>query len=268
MMPYRRLTVVGAGLAGCEAAWQAAKCGVTVTLYEMKPLRKSPAHQTDSFAELVCSNSFRADRLENAVGLLKEEMRRLDSLIIHSADQTRVPAGGALAVDRDEFSRLVTYEIEKNNRIEVIRSELKSIPEDETVIIATGPLTDNGMLEAIMERVGRNELHFFDAAAPIVSYSGIDRGIAFAASRYGKGGEDYLNCPMNEEEYHNYRGVDIRRACNVKNFDKEAVLKDVYRSRRWQNAVPIQYDRTLGPVGLIDPRTGRMPLPVLVRQDI
>jgi len=270
MMPYRRLTVVGAGLAGCEAAWQAAKCGVTVTLYEMKPLRKSPAHQTDSFAELVCSNSFRADRLENAVGLLKEEMRRLDSLIIHSADQTRVPAGGALAVDRDEFSRLVTYEIEKNNRIEVIRSELKSIPEDETVIIATGPLTDNGMLEAIMERVGRNELHFFDAAAPIVSYSGIDRGIAFAASRYGKGGEDYLNCPMNEEEYHEfYEALISAELATVKNFDKEAVFEGCMPIETMAKRGPdtIRFG-PLKPVGLIDPRTGRMPFAcVQLRQD-
>lgn len=270
MMPYTRLTVVGAGLAGCEAAWQAAKCGVTVRLYEMKPLRKSPAHQTDSFAELVCSNSFRADRLENAVGLLKEEMRRLDSLIIHSADQTRVPAGGALAVDRDEFSRLVTHEIEKNDRIEVIRSELNSIPEDETVIIATGPLTDNGMLESIMERVGRNELHFFDAAAPIVSYSGIDRGIAFAASRYGKGGEDYLNCPMNEEEYREfYEALISAELATVKNFDKEAVFEGCMPIETMAKRGPdtIRFG-PLKPVGLIDPRTGKMPFAcVQLRQD-
>ncbi len=269
-MTDERVTVIGAGLAGCEAAWQAARCQVYVDLYEMKPRRKSPAHHSDGFAELVCSNSFRSDRLENAVGLLKEEMRRIGSIIIDCADRSRVPAGGALAVDRDEFSNLVTSEIEKNDFITVHHMELMSIPDDKTVIVATGPLTDSGMFDSIMERVGNNALHFFDAAAPIVNSQGIDREIVFAASRYGKGGDDYLNCPMNEDEYRNfYDALTHAELASVKDFDKETVF---------EGCMPIEtmakrgYDTIrfgpLKPVGLIDPRTGEMPFAcVQLRQD-
>ena len=203
-MNQRRLTVIGAGLAGCEAAWQAANRGVGVDLFEMKPHRMSPAHHRSGFAELVCSNSFRADRIENAVGLLKEEMRLLNSLIISCADQTRVPAGGALAGDRDEFSDMVTSLNSDHPRIVVHLKELCSIPLDEPVILATGPLTDDGMYDSLMELVGGSALHFFDAAAPIVSREEINTEIAFPASRYGKGGDDYLNCPMNEDEYRSF----------------------------------------------------------------
>lgn len=264
------LQVIGAGLAGCEAAWQAAQLGIHVDLFEMKPHRKTPAHHREDFAELVCSNSFRADRPENAVGLLKEEMRQLESIIIRSADQSRVPAGGALAVDRDEFSGLVTSAILKHPLIQVHHREMTEIPLDEIVIVATGPLTDNGMFDSIMESVGNHALHFFDAAAPIVAEDGIDREIVFAASRYGRGGDDYLNCPMNEKEYREfYDSLVNAELAEVKDFDKETVF---------EGCMPIEtmakrgYDTIrygpLKPVGLIDPRTGRMPFAcVQLRQD-
>ncbi|MDD4094887.1 MAG: methylenetetrahydrofolate--tRNA-(uracil(54)-C(5))-methyltransferase (FADH(2)-oxidizing) TrmFO [Oscillospiraceae bacterium] len=264
------LQVIGAGLAGCEAAWQASQRGVHVDLFEMKPNRKSPAHHRDDFAELVCSNSFRADRPENAVGLLKEEMRRLGSLIIGSADRSRVPAGGALAVDRDEFSGLVTSAIKNHPLITVHHCEMTEIPVDKTVIIATGPLTDDGMFDSINKAVGNHSLHFFDAAAPIIGEDGIDRGIVFAASRYGKGGDDYLNCPMNEDEYRLFYDALVHaELADVKDFDKETVF---------EGCMPIEtmakrgYDTIrygpLKPVGLIDPRIGRMPYAcVQLRQD-
>jgi methylenetetrahydrofolate--tRNA-(uracil-5-)-methyltransferase len=195
-----RVTVVGAGLAGCEAAWQAAKLGVPVTLCEMKPEKFSPAHHSADFAELVCSNSLRADRLENAVGLLKEEMRRLDSLIISCADACRVPAGGALAVDREAFSREVTRRIRENKLIEVREGELDAVP-DGPCVIATGPLTSDAMAQAVAKLCGGRTLHFFDAAAPIVSFDSIDMSRAFFAARYDRGGADYINCPMTREEY-------------------------------------------------------------------
>ncbi|MDD3958818.1 MAG: methylenetetrahydrofolate--tRNA-(uracil(54)-C(5))-methyltransferase (FADH(2)-oxidizing) TrmFO [Oscillospiraceae bacterium] len=269
-MNQRRLTVIGAGLAGCEAAWQAANRGVGVDLFEMKPHRMSPAHHRSGFAELVCSNSFRADRIENAVGLLKEEMRLLNSLIISCADQTRVPAGGALAVDRDEFSDMVTSLISDHPRIVVHHKELCSIPLDEPVILATGPLTDDGMYDSLMELVGGSALHFFDAAAPIVSREEINTEIAFPASRYGKSGDDYLNCPMNEDEYRSFYDALINaELAEVKNFDKETLF---------EGCMPIEsmakrgYDTIrfgpMKPVGLVDPRTGKMPYAcVQLRQD-
>ncbi len=264
------LVVIGAGLAGCEAAWQASRLGVRVDLFEMKPHRKSPAHHRDDFAELVCSNSFRADRPENAVGLLKEEMRRLGSIIIDSADKSRVPAGGALAVDRDEFSGLVTSIIGNHPLITVHNREMTEIPHGETVILATGPLTDNGMFDSLMKTVGNHSLHFFDAAAPIISEDGIDRQIVFAASRYGKGGDDYLNCPMNEEEYKLFYDALVHaELADVKDFDKETVFEGCMpiETMAKRGLDTIRYG-PLKPVGLIDPRTGKMPYAcVQLRQD-
>ena len=190
------VTVVGGGLAGCEAAWQLAGRGIQVQLIEMKPEKKSPAHHTDDLCELVCSNSLRGDRLENAVGLLKAELRELDSLIMACADATRVPAGGALAVDRDAFSRMVTERIRKHPHITVTSREETEIPAG-PCIIATGPLTSDALSKRIGERVGR-QLHFYDAAAPIVTYDSLDLTRVCRGSRYGRG-EDYLNCPMTRQ---------------------------------------------------------------------
>lgn len=196
-----KLQIIGAGLAGCEAAWQAAEAGIPVQLYEMKPGKYSPAHKDCHFAELVCSNSLRADGIHNAVGLLKEEMRQLGSLIMECADATRVPAGGALAVDRDGFSKMVTEKILKHPNITVIQKEVTKLPEDEWVIVAAGPLVSDGLAEEIQRLTGDKYLHFFDAAAPIVNYESIDMTKAFRGARYGKGGDDYINCPMNKDEY-------------------------------------------------------------------
>ncbi|NLD87774.1 MAG: methylenetetrahydrofolate--tRNA-(uracil(54)-C(5))-methyltransferase (FADH(2)-oxidizing) TrmFO, partial [Clostridiales bacterium] len=196
-----RASVIGAGLAGCEAAWQLSRQGIEVDLYEMKPHRFSPAHRENTLAELVCSNSLRSNQLTNAVGLLKEEMRRFGSLILSCADETSVDAGGALAVDRKGFSELVTKRIEENKLINLIRQEVKEIPEGD-VIIATGPLSSEAISGEISKLIGREYLSFFDASAPIVTLESVDMGKAFYASRYGKGsGTDYLNCPMNKEEY-------------------------------------------------------------------
>lgn len=198
-MKPKCVSVIGAGLAGCEAAYQLAMRGNDVLLYEMKPYKKSPAHKQDDFSELVCSNSFRAIRQENAVGLLKEEMRLLNSLIMKSADQTAVPAGGALAVDRAAFSQLVTKAITSHPNITVVHEEITKLP-DVPTIVATGPLSSEGMCQAIEDLLGET-LHFYDAAAPIVSGESIDYSKVFAASRYGKGDDDYLNCPMSKEQY-------------------------------------------------------------------
>ncbi len=264
------ITIIGAGLAGSEAAYQASRLGVKVRLYEMKPKRKSPAHHSNGFAELVCSNSLRSNQLENGVGLLKEELRILGSLIMQSADQSQVPAGGALAVDREEFSSFITKTILNDTDIDVIYDEIHSIPEDGIVIIATGPLTDGDLYDSIMEKIGHQDMHFFDAAAPIVTEASIDRSVCFAMSRYGKGGDDYLNCPMNEEEYRRfYEAITTAELADVKGFDKETVF---------EGCMPIEtmakrgYDTMrfgpLKPVGLIDPRTGEEPYAcVQLRQD-
>ena len=264
------VTIIGAGLAGSEAAWQAARLGAKVRLYEMKPIRKSPAHHSDQFAELVCSNSLRSNQLENGVGLLKEELRILGSLIMESADRAQVPAGGALAVDRDEFSGYITEKIKNYPNIEVVYEEIKKIPDTGIVVVATGPLTDEALYDDIMEKIGHQDMHFFDAAAPIVMASSIDRNICFAMSRYGKGGDDYLNCPMNEEEYRRfYEALVSAELADVKDFDKETVF---------EGCMPIEtmakrgYDTMrfgpLKPVGLIDPRTGKEPYAcVQLRQD-
>ena len=269
-MKIPEIVVIGAGLAGSEAAYQASRLGVKVRLYEMKKIRKSPAHHSDGFAELVCSNSLRSNQLENGVGLLKEELRILGSLIMEAADKSAVPAGGALAVDREEFSSYITDKIKNDPNIEVIDEEIHKIPDDAIVVVATGPLTDGDLYDDIMERIGHQDMHFFDAAAPIVLKSSIDLSICFAMSRYGKGGDDYLNCPMNEDEYRRfYDALVSAEMADVKDFDKETVF---------EGCMPIEtmakrgYDTMrfgpLKPVGLIDPRTGEEPYAcVQLRQD-
>ncbi len=267
-MPKDRVTVVGAGLAGCEAAWQLAKRGIPVTLIEMKPKKFSPAHHSSDFAELVCSNSFRGERLQNAVGLLKEELRRLDSLVMRCADATRVPAGGALAVDREGFSRAVTQSVRNHPSIEVVEGEAEAIPES-PAIIATGPLTSEPMAKSISGLFG-DGLYFFDAAAPIVTVESLDMDKIFRQSRYDKGGEDYINCPMNEAEYFAFLS-------ELKNAET-AELKDFEDDRIFEGCMPVEVmakrgDMTLAygplkPKGLTDPRTGKRPFAVVqLRQD-
>lgn len=263
------LTVIGGGLAGCEAAWQAAQAGLDVRLYEMRPQRKTEAHQTDRLAELVCSNSFRNASLETAVGLLKEEMRRLGSLIIRIADRTSVPAGAALAVDREHFAAGVTEAVRSHPKISLLREELETIPEG-LVVVATGPLTSPALSAALQERLGQKHLYFYDAIAPIVSADSIDRSIAFSASRYDKGGDDYLNCPFTREEY--YAFVDA-----VLEADK-VPTRDFERCTYFEGCMPIEELARRGrdtlafgpmrPVGLTDPRTGKRPFAVAqARQD-
>ena len=199
-----KINIIGAGLAGCEAAWQIAKRGIKVNLYDMKPHKFSPAHKSENLCELVCSNSFKADRIDSAAGLLKEELRRLGSLTIECADKCRVPAGGALAVDREKFSSMVTKKIKSHPLINFISKEVAEINNDEIWIIATGPLTSESLSNYITKLCG-GALSFFDAAAPIVTFESIDMNHAFFASRYGKGdGSDYLNCPLSEDEYNNF----------------------------------------------------------------
>ena len=264
------VTVVGAGLAGCEAANILTAMGVKVRLCEMKPMKMTPAHHSSDFAELVCSNSLRAAAPENAIGLLKEELRRLGSLIMEAADRAQVPAGGALAVDRNEFSSYITSRIKTNPDIETVDGEVVRIAEDGIVIIATGPLTAGPLYEDIIRYTGDSGMHFFDAAAPIVSADSIDMNKAFRASRYGKGGDDYINCPMTRDEYIAFRDelVTAERA-DVKDFDREIVF---------EGCMPIETMASRGedtmrfgplkPVGLIDPKTGKEPYACLqLRQD-
>lgn len=253
------IKVIGAGLAGAEAAWQIARKGIEVELYEMRPERMTPAHHTDRFAELVCSNSLKGAGLENAAGLLKEEMRRLDSLLMRVADHHRVPAGGALAVDREEFSREVTEILENHPLIHVHREEIKTLPESEIAVIATGPLTTDELALQIQKITGEDALSFYDAAAPIVTLESIDMDKAFWASRYDKGDPDYLNCPMNEEEYKNfYQELIQAEAAEVKGFEKGKVFEgcmpvEVMAARGEQTLT----FGPLKPVGLIDARTGK-----------
>ena len=264
------VTVIGAGLAGCEAANLLASMGIKVRLCEMKPMKMTPAHHSENFAELVCSNSLRAASVENAIGLLKEELRQLGSLIMEAADKAQVPAGGALAVDRNEFSTHITQKIRSNPNIEIVDGEITKIPEEGIVIVATGPLTSGALYEDIVKKTGDGGMHFFDAAAPIVSADSIDMTKAFRASRYGKGGDDYINCPMSKEEYISFRNelVTAERA-DVKDFDKEIVF---------EGCMPIETMASRGedtmrygplkPVGLIDPRTEKEPYACLqLRQD-
>ncbi len=264
-----KVKVIGAGLAGAEAAWQLAQRGLQVTLYEMKPNKKSPAHHVDTFAELVCSNSLRGDRLENAVGLLKEELRRMDSLIIACADATRVEAGGCLAVDRQGFSKLVTERIRNHPNITVIAEEVTQVPEG-PVIVATGPLTSDAMSEAIGEYFGTGYLHFFDAAAPLVTAESIDMEKAWWQSRYDRGTPDYINCAMNKEEYEAF----LRELINA----QEAEVHGFEDKNVFEGCMPVEVMARRGPdtlrfgplkpVGLTDPATGKEPYAVVqLRQD-
>ncbi len=267
---YEHINVIGAGLAGSEAAWQIAKRGIKVRLYEMKPKKFSPAHHLETYAELVCSNSLRSAQLENAVGLLKEEMRLLDSIIMKCADSTSVPAGGALAVDRSGFSRMVTGLLESNANIEIINEEVTSLPANALNVVATGPLTSDSFSEHIGELIGDKYLYFFDAAAPIVSYDSIDMGKAFRAARYGRGTDDYINCPMDKEEYELFWNQLINaELAEVKELDREVVFEGCMpvESMAKRGKDTLRFG-PLKPVGLIDPETGREPYAVVqLRQD-
>ncbi|AEJ43254.1 methylenetetrahydrofolate--tRNA-(uracil(54)-C(5))-methyltransferase (FADH(2)-oxidizing) TrmFO [Alicyclobacillus acidocaldarius] len=264
------VTVIGAGLAGSEAAWQAANRGAKVTLYEMRPVQMTPAHHTDRFAELVCTNSLRSNSITNAVGLLKEEMRRLDSVIMRAADAHAVPAGNALAVDRDSFSQRVTELVSQHPNITVVREEVTEIPKDGVVVVATGPLTSPALSEDIRRLVGHGELYFYDAAAPIVTKESIDMSKVFFQSRYDQGDAAYINCPMTEEEFEAFYDALVHAEC--------AELKDFEEERYFEGCMPIEALAKRGkqtllfgpmkPVGLRDPRTGRRPFAVVqLRQD-
>ena len=264
------VTVIGAGLAGSECAWQLAQRGVAVTLREMKPEKKTPAHVTDYFAELCCSNSLRGAGLENAVGLLKEELRRLNSLIMRCADATAVPAGGALAVDRDGFARMVTETIFSHPNITMILGEVTSIPEGD-VVIASGPLTSDPLAEAITEKLGGGTtLNFFDAAAPLVSYDSVDMDSAYFASRYDKGTPDYINCPMTKEEYLAFwQALTAAEEAEVHGFEDKNVFEGCMpvevMARRGEDTLRFG---PLKPRGLIDPKTGKEPYAVVqLRRD-
>ena len=269
----KQVHIIGAGLAGAEAAWQAAQSGVNVMLYEMKPVKKTPAHALDTFAELVCSNSLRGDALTNAVGLLKEELRLLHSLIMECADATRLPAGGALAVDRLGFTNLVTERIKQHPNITVIEEEIISLErfgEEEIVVVATGPLTTDALFADCAKRFGKEYLYFYDAAAPIISFDTIDMSKAYKGSRYGKGTDDYINCPMNKEEYLAfYEALVSAETVPLKVFEDE---------KHFEGCMPIESMASRGidtmrfgplkPVGLPDPKTGKEPYAVVqLRQD-
>ena len=264
-----KVKVIGAGLAGSEAAWQLARRGIQVELYEMRPLKKSPAHHTDDFAELVCSNSLRGDRLENAVGLLKEELRRCGSLILSCAEATRVEAGGCLAVDRQGFARMVTEKIRNHPNITVLAQEITEVPEG-PVIIATGPLTSDAMSEAIGAYFGTDHLHFFDAAAPLVTAESVDMNLAWWQSRYDRGNADYVNCAMDKEQYEAF----IRELVSA----EEALVHGFEDNNVFEGCMPVEVMARRGfetlrygplkPVGLKDPNTGKEPYAVVqLRQD-
>ena len=265
----KEINVIGAGLAGSEAAWQAAQAGVAVKLYEMRPKKSTEAHHTNNFAELVCTNSLRGNNLTNAVGVLKEEMRRLDSVIITSADKTEVPAGGALAVDRDDFSELVTKRVKEHPLVTVIEEEITEIPDGITVI-ATGPLTSEPLSKAIQAFNGSEGFYFYDAAAPIVDKSTINMDKVYLKSRYDKGEAAYLNCPMNEEEFYAFREALVNA--------EVAPLKEFEKEKFFEGCMPIEVMAGRGPktmlfgpmkpVGLEDPKTGKRPYAVIqLRQD-
>ena len=268
----KKVIIVGAGLAGAEAAWQAAQMGAEVTLYEMRPKKSTPAHKTAGFAELVCSNSLRGAGMENAVGVLKEEMRRLGSLIMEAADATKVPAGGALAVDRHGFSDYITAKVTGHPRITVVHEEVTSIPEaeDAVTIIASGPLTEGALAEEIARRTDSDSLYFYDAAAPIVSLESIDMTKAYRASRYGKGEAAYINCPMTEEQYRAF----WQELVNA----EKAPTKDFEKEKFFEGCMPVEVMASRGedtllfgplkPVGLEHPETGELPFAVVqLRQD-
>ncbi|MBC8569254.1 methylenetetrahydrofolate--tRNA-(uracil(54)-C(5))-methyltransferase (FADH(2)-oxidizing) TrmFO [Zongyangia hominis] len=261
-----RVTVIGAGLAGCEAAWQLARFGIEVTLYEMKPKKYTPAHHYPGMAELICSNSLKAMRLESAAGLLKEEMSRLGSLLVPCAKACAVAAGGALAVDREAFSDLVTDKIRREGHIEVVEEELTAIPEG-PVIVATGPLTSDALSDAIRKKLGEEYLSFFDAAAPIVTAESLDKERCFFAARYGRGDDDYINCPFSKEEYVAfYEALVHAQSVQLKAFEKEGL-------KVYEGCMPVEVLAKRGPdtlrfgplkpVGLRDPRTGHRPWAVV-----
>ncbi len=261
--------VIGAGLAGCEAAWQLAQRDIPVVLYEMKPKKMTPAHHSTDFAELVCSNSLRGDRLENAVGLLKEELRRCGSLILSCALETRVEAGGCLAVDREGFARLVTERIRNHPRITVVEEEVTQVPEG-PVIIATGPLTSDALSKAIGEYFGEDYLHFFDAAAPLVTADSVDMDLAWWQSRYDRGTPDYVNCAMDKAQYEAF----LQELINA----EEAPVHGFEDQKVFEGCMPVEVMARRGvdtlrygplkPVGLIDPKTGKEPYAVVqLRQD-
>ena len=270
-----QVTVIGAGLAGSECAWQLAQRGVSVTLREMKPQKRTPAHETDNFAELCCSNSLRSDQLENAVGLLKEEMRRLGSLILRCADETRVEAGGALAVDRHGFARLVTERLRSHPNITVVDGEVTEIPTEGLVVVASGPLTSDALADAIVRKIGGgddagNTLHFFDAAAPLVTFESVDMESAWFASRYDKGTADYVNCPMTEAEYLAFwEALTTAEEAPVHGFEDKNVFEGCMpvevMARRGRDTLCYG---PLKPRGLKDPKTGKEPYAVVqLRRD-
>ncbi len=270
MTETQHITIIGAGLAGCEAAWQAAKEGCQVRLFEMKPQRFSPAHESENLAELVCSNSLRGAGMNNAVGCLKEELRRCGALFIEAADATAVPAGGALAVDRADFSRYVTEKITAEPNIELIRAEVTSLPAEGPVILASGPLSSEALSAELAKLTGREQLYFYDAIAPIVEADSINYQIAWRASRYDKGGADYLNCPLSKEEYEAF----VQALIDADKVPGRAFEKLIH----FEGCMPIEEMAARGPqtlafgpmkpVGLPDPRTGKWPHAVIqLRQD-
>ncbi|MBR1552895.1 MAG: methylenetetrahydrofolate--tRNA-(uracil(54)-C(5))-methyltransferase (FADH(2)-oxidizing) TrmFO, partial [Schwartzia sp.] len=267
-----RVAIVGAGLAGSEAAWQAAKRGVPVTLYEMRPAQSTPAHKTGGFAELVCSNSLRAAGMENAVGVLKEEMRRLGSIVMEAADTTCVPAGGALAVDREGFSRYITEKVESHPLISVRRKRLDAVPvmDDAVTIVASGPLTDGALAEDVARLTGGKGFYFYDAAAPIVTLESVDMMRAYRASRYGKGEAAYINCPMTQDEYETFWDALV----NAEKAPTHEFEKEIF----FEGCMPVEVMAARGkdtllfgplkPVGLEHPGTGTRPYAVVqLRQD-
>src|SRR5690242_7721093 len=264
------IIVIGGGLAGVEAAWQAANSGARVKLHEMRPVRQTPAHRTDQLAEIVCSNSLKSDEPGSASHLLKEELRSGDSLVMRAAAVARVPAGAALAVDRQQFAQYITREIEAHPNIEVLREEVTSLSSDRVTIVATGPLTSDALTQEIIRLTGDDQLYFYDAIAPILSADSIDQTIAFKAARYGKGGDDYLNCPLNEEEYESfYNELTGANSVPLQRFEEtrwfEACLPIEELARRVVDT--LRYG-PMKPVGLVDPRTGREPFAaVQLRQE-
>jgi len=270
-MAEKRILIVGGGLAGSEAAWQAACRGLRVDLFEMRPVRGTPVHRSADLAELVCSNSLKSNLMDTASGLLKEEMRRCDSLIVKVADRVKVPAGGALAVDREQFARGVTQALEALPNVRVVREEARAIPEEGPCILATGPLASDAIAQAIAAFTGKDYLYFFDAISPIVEADSIDRGKVFPASRYGKGGDDYLNCPLSEPEYDRFYEALLGAAeAPTHEFEKgihyfEGCLPIEEMARRGRETLLFG---PMKPVGLVDPRSGRQPFAVVqLRQD-
>jgi len=264
------IVVIGAGLAGCEAAWQIAKRGGKVTLYEMKPEVYSPAHCSPFFAEIVCSNSFKSESLENGPGVLKQEMGFLDSFVLKTAKETRVPAGDSLAVDRELFSKRITQIMEGLENVAIVRKEVSAIPGNGITVIATGPLTSEAMSTEIQRITGDEHLFFYDAISPIVTSDSIDLGKAFKASRYGKGGDDYINCPMREDEYYQFvNALNKAEKVSIRHFEKrylfEGCLPIEELAARGKDTLAFG---PLKPVGLIDPKTGKRPFAVIqLRQE-